>query len=47
VRVRPDASLDVLRGITEVRAYLLSANRSWSELDARFADRVFVKGGQS
>ena len=47
VRVRPDASLDLLRGITEVRAYLLSANRSWSELDARFADRVFVKGGQS
>jgi cell division protein FtsQ len=47
VRVRPDASLETLRAITKVRAYLRGVDRPWRELDARFADRVFVKGGAS
>ncbi len=47
VRVRPDASFETLRGITKVRDYLRGVERSWRELDARFADRVFVKGGES
>jgi cell division protein FtsQ len=47
IRVRPDASLETLRGITKVRDYLRGVDRPWREIDARFADRVFVKGGTS
>lgn len=47
VRVRPDASIETLRGVTAVRAWLSTANRPWQELDARFSGRVFVKRGAS
>lgn len=47
VRVRPDASIETLRGVTAVRAWLNTANRPWQELDARFTGRVFVKRSAS
>ncbi|MBK7595564.1 MAG: FtsQ-type POTRA domain-containing protein [Gemmatimonadetes bacterium] len=47
VRIRPGASLETIRGVTAVRAWLTTANRPWQELDARFADRAFVKWATS
>lgn len=47
VRIRPGASLETIRGVTVVRAWLATANRPWQELDARFSDRAFVKWGTS
>lgn len=47
VRLRPDASIETLRGVTAVRAWLDTSKRPWQELDARFTGRVFVKGGAS
>jgi hypothetical protein len=44
VLVRADAGRSQLRALTTVMEDLARKGRRWRELDARFSDRVFVRG---
>jgi cell division septal protein FtsQ len=47
VVVRPDAGRSQLRALATVMDDLARKGRPWRELDARFSDRVFVRGRAS
>jgi cell division protein FtsQ len=45
--VRAEATADELRALAAVAADLARKGRTWRELDARFADRILVRGMKS
>jgi hypothetical protein len=45
IRLRPEADVDVLRGVAGVLQYLGDSSVAWRALDARYRSRVFVQKG--